>query len=38
MLRAAEEAMGEIAEIIIRGTLAEESGVARGLRGFTRLA
>jgi hypothetical protein len=30
--------MGEIAEIIIRGTLAEESGVARGLRGFTRLA
>jgi glutamate-1-semialdehyde 2,1-aminomutase len=38
MLRAAEESMGEIAEIITRGTLAEESGVARGLRGFTRLA
>lgn len=38
MLRAAEESMGEIAAIITRGTLAEESGVARGLRGFTRLA
>jgi hypothetical protein len=38
MLRAAEETMGEIAAIITRGTLAEESGVARGLRGFTRLA
>ena len=38
MLHAAEETMGEIAAIITRGTLAEESGVARGLRGFTRLA
>jgi glutamate-1-semialdehyde 2,1-aminomutase len=38
MLSAADETMGEIAAIIERGTLAEESGVARGLRGFTRLA
>ena len=38
LLRAADETMGEIAVVITRGTLAEESGVARGLRGFTRLA
>jgi glutamate-1-semialdehyde 2,1-aminomutase len=38
MLRAADETMGEIAVIITRGTLAEESSVARGQRGFTRLA
>jgi hypothetical protein len=38
MLLAAEETVGEIAAIITRGALAEESGVARGLRGFTRLA
>jgi len=38
MLSAADETMGEIAAIIERGTLAEESGVARGLRGFARLA
>jgi len=38
MLSAADETMAEIATIIDRGTLAEESGVARGLRGFTRLA
>ena len=38
MLAAADETMGEIAAIVDRGTLAEESGVARGLRGFTRLA
>jgi len=38
MLAAADETMGEIATIIERGTLAEESGVARGLRGFARLA
>ena len=38
MLAAADETMGEIAAIIDRGALAEESGVARGLRGFTRLA
>ena len=38
MLSAADETMGEIAAIINRGNLAEESGVARGLRGFTRLA
>jgi hypothetical protein len=30
--------MGEIAAIINRRALAEESGAARGLRGFTRLA
>jgi len=38
MLLAAEETMGEVAAIITRGTLAEESGVPRGQRGFTRLA
>jgi len=38
MLSAADETMSEIAAIIERGTLAEESGVARGLRGFARLA
>jgi glutamate-1-semialdehyde 2,1-aminomutase len=38
MLDAAHTSMGEIAAIIQSGRLAEESGVARGLRGFTRLA
>ncbi|SDS48242.1 aminotransferase class III-fold pyridoxal phosphate-dependent enzyme [Opitutus sp. GAS368] len=38
LLRAAGETMGEIAAVITKGTLAEESGVARGLRGFARLA
>jgi hypothetical protein len=38
MLDAAHLSMGEIAAIIQSGRLAEESGVARGLRGFARLA
>jgi hypothetical protein len=38
LLTAADETMGEIAAIVLAGRLAEESGVARGLRGFTRLA
>lgn len=38
LIRAADEAMSEIAAIIAAGTLAEISGVARGLRGFARLA
>lgn len=38
MLSAADETLAEIAAILDRGALAEESGVARGLRGFTRLA
>jgi len=37
-LAAADETLGEIAAIIGRGTLAEESGVPRGQRGFSRLA
>jgi len=38
VLAAADETMGEIAELITSGELAEVSGVARGLRGFARLA
>ena len=38
VLTAAEETMGEIAGLISNGRLAEESGVARGQRGFARLA
>jgi glutamate-1-semialdehyde 2,1-aminomutase len=38
LLTAADETMSEIATIVLAGRLAEESGVARGLRGFTRLA
>ena len=38
LLSAADETMGEIAEIISRGSLAEEAGVPRGQRGFARLA
>ena len=38
LLRAADEAMSEIAAIITAGNLAAASGVARGLRGFARLA
>ncbi|HRE06150.1 MAG TPA: aminotransferase class III-fold pyridoxal phosphate-dependent enzyme [Opitutaceae bacterium] len=37
-LEAADASLREIATIIESGTLAEASGVARGLRGFTRLA
>ena len=38
LLRAADEAMGEIAAIIAAGNLAAASGVPRGQRGFARLA
>jgi glutamate-1-semialdehyde 2,1-aminomutase len=38
MLNAADETMAEIALLIANGRLAEESGVARGERGFARLA
>jgi glutamate-1-semialdehyde 2,1-aminomutase len=37
-LEAADASLREIATVVEAGTLAEESGVARGLRGFTRLA
>ena len=38
LLEAAEETMSEIENVIASGRLAEESGVARGQRGFARLA
>ena len=38
VLTAADETLGEIAGVIASGRLAEESGVARGQRGFARLA
>jgi glutamate-1-semialdehyde 2,1-aminomutase len=38
MLRAADEAMGEVAATIVAGKLAEETGGVAGQRGFARLA
>jgi hypothetical protein len=38
LLRAADETMGEIVELITNGTLAKEAGVQIGQRGFARLA
>jgi hypothetical protein len=38
LLDALDQVLGEIAQAITRGTLAEEAGLPRVRRGFTRLA